>query len=59
MLARRASQVRGASAALEHLYETANQSSDAYFLRRQHVERGSAEGMVDAAVGCFKGQPAG
>ena len=36
--------------ALEHLYQTAHQGSDASYLRRQFVERGSVEGMVDAAV---------
>jgi carboxylate-amine ligase len=45
----------GAQAALDHLYLTATEGSDASFLRRQHQQRGSCEGMVDAAIGLFRG----
>ena len=40
----------GGSAALEHLARTACLGSDASFLRREYAQRGSAEGMVDAAI---------
>lgn len=46
----------GGTAALEHLYRTAHAGSDAHFLRQQYRERGSAEGMVDAAISRFREQ---
>jgi carboxylate-amine ligase len=48
----------GAQAALDHLYLTASEGSDASYLRRQHQQRGSCEGMVDAAIGLFRGSSA-
>jgi carboxylate-amine ligase len=44
----------GAGAALTHIYETTHQGSDANYLRLQYEERGSSEGMVDAAIGRFR-----
>jgi glutamate---cysteine ligase / carboxylate-amine ligase len=43
-----------AAPALEHLYHATHTGSDASYLRRQYEERGSAEGMVDAALACFR-----
>ena len=40
--------------ALEHLYRTAHEGSDASYLRQQYVERGSTESMVDAAIHRFR-----
>lgn len=37
----------GCAAALEHIYQTTHEGSDASYLRREYVERGSVEGMVD------------
>ena len=45
--------VRG-GAALNDLYQTCHEGSDATYLRRQYEERGSSEGMVDAAIGRFR-----
>jgi carboxylate-amine ligase len=45
----------GAVAALEALERTSHEGSDASYLRRQYEERGSSEGMVDAAIGRFRG----
>ena len=39
---------------LSHLARVMQSGSDASYLRQQHVERGSSEGMVDAAIGCFR-----
>lgn len=39
---------------LEHFYQTTHVGSDAHYLREQFVERGSAEGMVDAAIRRFR-----
>jgi carboxylate-amine ligase len=47
----------GAGKALEHLAEVTHQGSDASYLRRQYEERGSSEGMVDAAIDRFRGRP--
>lgn len=46
------------SAALEHIYQTAHEGSDASYLRREYVERGSVEGMVDSALQQFRHEPA-
>ena len=43
--------------ALAHLIQVAQEGSDASYLRRQHQDRGSSEGMVDAAIGRFRGPP--
>jgi carboxylate-amine ligase len=40
--------------ALERVYRAAHEGSDASFLRRQHRERGSAEGMVESAIRRFR-----
>jgi carboxylate-amine ligase len=40
--------------AFEQLAEVARGETDAGFLRRQCLERGSSEGMVDAAIGRFR-----
>jgi carboxylate-amine ligase len=40
--------------ALERVYRVAHEGSDASFLRRQHGERGSAEGMVESAIRRFR-----
>jgi carboxylate-amine ligase len=42
---------------LKHLEDAALQCSDAQYLRRQYERRGSAEGMVDSAIHCFRGEP--
>ena len=47
----------GSTAALEHLAQVAHQWSDAQYLRNQHERLGSAEGMVDAAIKAFRGEP--
>ncbi|MGH8806545.1 MAG: glutamate-cysteine ligase family protein, partial [Noviherbaspirillum sp.] len=44
----------GSLPALEHLYDAAHTGSDAHFLRQEYAARGSAEGMVDAAIKCFR-----
>lgn len=44
----------GSLPALEHLYRAAHTGSDASYLRQQCAERGSAEGMVDAALRRFR-----
>ncbi|MEW6704338.1 MAG: YbdK family carboxylate-amine ligase [Pseudomonadota bacterium] len=41
--------------ALDGIHRVVRDGSDASFLRRQHRERGSAEGMVEAAIECFRG----
>lgn len=43
-----------AGAAIEHLRQVAAQGSDASYLRKQYLERGSSEGMVDAAIARFR-----
>jgi glutamate---cysteine ligase / carboxylate-amine ligase len=43
-----------AGAAIEHLRQVAAQGSDASYLRKQYRERGSSEGMVDAAIARFR-----
>lgn len=47
----------GCAAALEHIYQTAHEGSDASYLRHEYVERGSAEGMVDSALQRFRNEP--
>ena len=42
------------SAALEHIYRTVHEGSDASYLRREFTERGSVEGMVDSALQRFR-----
>ncbi len=44
----------GGLAAMEHLYRAAHTGSDAHYLRQQYRERGSAAGMVDAAISRFR-----
>ncbi|KQW43555.1 MULTISPECIES: YbdK family carboxylate-amine ligase [unclassified Roseateles] len=44
----------GSRAALDHLYRATHEGSDANYLRQQHAERGSPEGMVDAALMRFR-----
>ncbi|WP_157265506.1 YbdK family carboxylate-amine ligase [Azohydromonas aeria] len=47
-----------AGAALEHLLGVVHAGSDASYLRQQHRERGSAEGIVEAAIERFRaGKP--
>ncbi len=41
--------------ALEHLAAVSHRGSDAHYLRKQYDDRGSAEGMVDAALNTFRG----
>ncbi|HEY0858767.1 MAG TPA: YbdK family carboxylate-amine ligase [Albitalea sp.] len=48
-------QACGSLAAIEHLRAVTHEGSDASFLRRQYQERGSSEGMVDAAIARFRG----
>ena len=40
--------------ALEHLAAVSHRGSDAHYLRKQYDDRGSAEGMVDAALSKFR-----
>jgi len=47
----------GSTPALKHLSDVAKQWSDAQYLRKQHNLQGSAEGMVDSAIRCFRGEP--
>ncbi len=47
----------GSTPALKHLSDVAKQWSDAQYLRNQYGHQGSAEGMVDAAIRCFCGEP--
>ncbi len=42
--------------ALEHIYRTTHEGSDASYLRRQYQQHGSIEGMVDAAIAVFGGK---
>jgi carboxylate-amine ligase len=44
----------GSAPALQRIERCVAQGSDASFLRRQYAERGSAQGMVDAALQRFK-----
>ncbi|HEY8877074.1 MAG TPA: YbdK family carboxylate-amine ligase [Roseateles sp.] len=44
----------GSREALEHLYRATHEGSDASHLRQQFQERGSPEGMVDAALARFR-----
>ncbi|WP_028997161.1 YbdK family carboxylate-amine ligase [Azohydromonas australica] len=41
-------------AALQHIRDVAQAGGDASYLRREHRERGSAEGMVEAAIEQFR-----
>jgi carboxylate-amine ligase len=50
---------RGALAALDHLEDATKRGTDASLLRRQMEQRGSAEGMVSAALDLFRGSPGG
>lgn len=45
-----------AQPALEHIYRVTHEGSDASYLRRQYQQRGSIEGMVDAAIAVFGGK---
>jgi carboxylate-amine ligase len=45
----------GAAPALNHIQGTASAGSDASFLREQFAATGSAEGMVNASIGRFRG----
>ena len=47
----------GSTQALKHLSDVAKQWSDAQYLRKQRNVQGSAEGMVDSAIRCFRGEP--
>jgi carboxylate-amine ligase len=51
-------QACGAGAALDDVWLTTQQGSDAGFLRRQREQSGSTEGMVHAAIGLFRGDSA-
>jgi glutamate---cysteine ligase / carboxylate-amine ligase len=42
------------TAALQHIQQAALNHSDATYLRQQHADRGSVEGMVDAALERFR-----
>ncbi len=44
----------GCAAALEHIYQATHEGSDASYLRREHAQRGSVEGMVDSALQRFR-----
>lgn len=44
----------GSLPAIEHLYAAAHVGNDAHYLRKAFVASGSAEGMVDAAIRCFR-----
>jgi carboxylate-amine ligase len=41
--------------ALQHLYQTTHQGSDATYLRQQYMERGSVEGVVASAIQRLRG----
>ncbi len=43
------------TAALHDLASVAGGASDAHYLRQEYARQGSAEGMVDAAIGRFRG----
>jgi glutamate---cysteine ligase / carboxylate-amine ligase len=45
----------GSLAALRHLSNVAEGASDASYLRREYEQQGSTEGMVNAAIGRFRG----
>jgi carboxylate-amine ligase len=47
----------GSLPALEYLYRTVRDGSDASFLRREYADGGSVEGMVDAALRRFRVSP--
>ncbi len=47
-------EVLGSMPTLEHLIRVVHQGSDAYFLRNQYTEQGSAGGTVDAALRRFR-----
>ena len=44
----------GATAALNHVYQTVHKGSDASLLRKQFDLNGSAEGIVDASLRAFR-----
>lgn len=46
--------ILGCAPALEHIYRTAHQGSDAGYLRNAYEERGSVEGIVDFALNRFR-----
>jgi glutamate---cysteine ligase / carboxylate-amine ligase len=50
-------QACGAALAIEHVCSAAKGSNDATFLREACEKSGSAEGMVNAALGVFRGTP--
>jgi len=45
----------GGMEALAHLTQVTHEGSDAHWLRGEYAQRGSAEGMVEAAIGRFRG----
>jgi carboxylate-amine ligase len=44
----------GSVPAFQHLYHAVHEGSDAHYLRQEYASRGSAEGMVDAAIRKFR-----
>jgi len=44
----------GSTAALQHIYKTLQDGSDASFLRKEYADRGSVEAVVDAALARFR-----
>jgi carboxylate-amine ligase len=44
----------GSQPALEHLYQATHAGNDASYLREEYGGAGSTEGMVDAAIRCFR-----
>lgn len=44
----------GCAQALDRIYQISHQGSDASYLRREYLERGSVEGMVDSALQRFR-----
>jgi carboxylate-amine ligase len=44
----------GSLPAFQHLSQTVHEGSDAHYLRQEYTGRGSAEGMVDAAIRRFR-----
>lgn len=48
--------ILGNQPALDHLYLVTHSGSDAHFLRQEYAATGSTEGMVNAALRCFRGE---
>jgi carboxylate-amine ligase len=44
----------GSQPALDHFYLVTHIASDAHFLRQEYAATGSTEGMVNAALRCFR-----